>query len=304
MRAPDRPRPVGCATKVYVVHAVLMGAPVRSSPYQPVHRPGQLRVARVCARADRHGRRRHRQPSRAPSRGAIMVLLPEMLREIGHLRAIVFGLILFFSILFLPRGVFSEVRALVSSAASMPTAPGRGGEGGRERASCSRSRGLSKHSPGHARGRPGTFAVSSGELVGLIGPNGAGKTTLFNCIAGAQVPTAGSVAFDGHAIAGLDSIRIARRGLARTYQNLRVFPDMTVFDNVSAGAIGRIGTSIWSAIFPSFVRRHDEAIAEATLRALELFDLMEYADQPAGNLSYGRRRISRWRAHCRWNPSC
>jgi len=135
-----------------------------------------------------------------------------------------------------------------------------------------------------------SFKVARGELLGLIGPNGAGKTTLFNCIAGAQVPTAGSVTFEDHPIGGLDSTRIARRGLARTYQNLRVFPDMTVFDNVSAGAIGHIGTSFWSAIFPSLVRRHDEAIAEATLRALDLFELMPYADQPAGNLSYGQKK--------------
>jgi len=135
-----------------------------------------------------------------------------------------------------------------------------------------------------------SFKVAEGELLGLIGPNGAGKTTLFNCIAGAQAATSGTVTFEGHSIAGLDSIRIARRGLARTYQNLRVFPDMTVFDNVSAGAIGHIGTTFWSAIFPSLVRQQDEAIAEATLRALDMFELMPYADQPAGNLSYGQKK--------------
>jgi branched-chain amino acid transport system ATP-binding protein len=141
-----------------------------------------------------------------------------------------------------------------------------------------------------------SFKVRPGELLGLIGPNGAGKTTLFNCIAGAQAPTSGSVRFDGSAIAGLDPMRIARRGLARTYQNLRVFPDMTVFDNVSAGAIGKIGTSLWAAIFSSLARRQDEAIAAATLRALELFDLLPYADQPAGNLSYGQKNLEMARA--------
>src|SRR5574340_1831096 len=89
-----------------------------------------------------------------------------------------------------------------------------------------------------------------GELLGVIGPNGAGKTPLFNCIAGALAPTAGSVSFDGRPIAGLDPALIARAGLVRTYQNLRVFPDITVFDNVSAGAIGRLGTSLWDVLLP------------------------------------------------------
>jgi len=135
-----------------------------------------------------------------------------------------------------------------------------------------------------------SFDVAPGELLGLIGPNGAGKTTLFNCVAGALVPTAGSISFDGHAIAGLDPARIARVGIARTYQNLRVFPDITVFDNVSAGAIGRLGTSLWDTLLPLRGRRRDEAIAEATLQALAAFDLLPHADQPAGNLAYGQKK--------------
>ena len=135
-----------------------------------------------------------------------------------------------------------------------------------------------------------SFQVMPGELLGLIGPNGAGKTTLFNCVAGALAPTAGRVTFDGQEIAGLDPARIARVGLARTYQNLRVFPDITVFDNVSTGAIGRLGTSLWDALLTGRARRRDEAIAEATLQALAVFDLLPFADQPAGNLSYGQKK--------------
>lgn len=149
---------------------------------------------------------------------------------------------------------------------------------------------LSKHFAGLKAVSEVSFNVSKGELVGLIGPNGAGKTTLFNCVAGAFAPTAGSVKFDGQEIAGLESSRIARRGLARTYQNLRVFSDMTVFDNVSTGAIGRIGTSVWSALIPGLNRHKEEQIAEATLEALRMFDLVEFADQPAGNLSYGQKK--------------
>ncbi len=150
--------------------------------------------------------------------------------------------------------------------------------------------GLSKHFAGLRAVDDVSFRVAPGELLGLIGPNGAGKTTLFNCIAGALAPTAGRVAFDGHPIAGVDPTRIARVGLARTYQNLRVFPDITVFDNISAGAIGRLGTSLWDTLLPWRGRHRDEAIAAATLEALAAFDLLAYADLPAGNLSYGQKK--------------
>jgi branched-chain amino acid transport system ATP-binding protein len=150
--------------------------------------------------------------------------------------------------------------------------------------------GLAKHFQGLRAVDDVSFDVRRGELVGLIGPNGAGKSTLFNCIAGAIPRTAGKVAFDGRQIAGFDPSRIARLGIARTYQNLRIFPDITVFDNVSAGAIGRIGISLLGALIPQLGRKRDDAIAEATLAALERFDLLEYADQPAGNLAYGQKK--------------
>jgi branched-chain amino acid transport system ATP-binding protein len=151
--------------------------------------------------------------------------------------------------------------------------------------------GLAKHFQGLRAVDDVSFDVRRGELLGLIGPNGAGKSTLFNCIAGAIERTSGEVAFDGRSISGLHPGRIARLGIARTYQNLRIFPDITVFDNVSAGAIGRIGASLLGALVPPLGRRRDEAIAEATLDALERFDLAAFADQPAGNLAYGQKKL-------------
>ena len=151
--------------------------------------------------------------------------------------------------------------------------------------------GLAKHFQGLRAVDDVSFDVRRGELLGLIGPNGAGKSTLFNCIAGAIPRTAGDVFFDGRSIAGLDPGRIARLGIARTYQNLRIFPDITVFDNVSAGAIGRIGMSLLGTLVPPLGRRRDEAIAEATLAALDRFDLATFADHPAGNLAYGQKKL-------------
>ena len=152
-------------------------------------------------------------------------------------------------------------------------------------------RSLAKHFQGLRAVDDVSFDVQCGELVGLIGPNGAGKSTLFNCVAGAIPRTSGDVAFNGKPIAGLDPVRIARLGIARTYQNLRMFPDITVFDNVSAGANGRIGVSLLGTLVPALARRHDEAIAEATLSALSRFGLLDYADQPAGNLAYGQKKL-------------
>lgn len=159
------------------------------------------------------------------------------------------------------------------------------------RAPLLRVEGLSKHFQGLRAVDDVSFEIASGELVGLIGPNGAGKTTLFNCVAGALRPTSGAVRFADHLVTGMDPARIARLGIARTYQNLRVFPDITVFDNVSSGAIGRLGVSIGGALLPWISRRRDDAIAEATLQALERFDLLRFADEPAGNLAYGQKKL-------------
>src|SRR5690606_30993776 len=99
--------------------------------------------------------------------------------------------------------------------------------------------------------------------------------------AGALPPTSGRVELLGQDITGADPARIARLGLARTYQNLRVFSDITVFDNVSVGAVGRQGVSLTGALLPWLSRTRDERIAEATLTALRRFDLLDQADQPA-----------------------
>jgi branched-chain amino acid transport system ATP-binding protein len=133
--------------------------------------------------------------------------------------------------------------------------------------------------------------VDQGELVGLIGPNGAGKTTLFNVITGFTPPSQGSVRFRGTTISSLRPWRVARLGLGRTFQNLRIFPNMTVFDNVSVGAIGREGHSPIDALFGGAAARgRAENTARRTWQALERTGLTEVAGDLAANLSYGRRK--------------
>ncbi len=135
-----------------------------------------------------------------------------------------------------------------------------------------------------------SFDVQPGELLGIIGPNGAGKTTLFNLISGFVPPTTGRITFAGHRTDTLPSHRIARLGLSRTFQNLRVFPGLTVFDNVAAGAIGAVGFPAWRALLPAAGRSRAQQIADRTWDALRRVNLADRANDPAASLSYGQRK--------------
>ncbi|MBI3370802.1 MAG: ABC transporter ATP-binding protein [Betaproteobacteria bacterium] len=150
---------------------------------------------------------------------------------------------------------------------------------------------LSRHFHGLRAVDEVSFGVNRGELVGLIGPNGAGKTTVFNCIAGTLAPTLGELRFDGARITGFAPERVAALGIARTFQNLRVFPDITVYDNVSVGAIGRAGVSFAGALLPFLERGRTRRIADSTSTALERFGLAAHAGTLAGNLSYGQKKL-------------
>jgi len=130
--------------------------------------------------------------------------------------------------------------------------------------------------------------IQRGELVGLIGPNGAGKTTLFNLISGVTPPSSGEVAFEGRTITGLRPFEVARLGIARTFQNLRIFPNMTVFDNVSVGAIRDCG--LRDALFERESAR-GQAISGVSTEMLAKVGLASFSDELAANLSYGKRKM-------------
>ncbi len=129
------------------------------------------------------------------------------------------------------------------------------------------------------------------EIVGLIGPNGAGKTTCFNVLTGFLVPTHGTITFRGQAIAGRPPANVARLGLARTFQNIRVFGSLSVLDNVLTAAQMHVGTSLLETLTsaPSF-RRKEHTIRARAESLLELLDLADYARQPASSLPYGYQR--------------
>ena len=135
------------------------------------------------------------------------------------------------------------------------------------------------------------FEISEGEIFGLIGPNGAGKTTLFNCVTGVYAPTEGQVEFAGAAITGKRPDQIVEIGICRTFQQIRLFPNMTSLENVVVGADARHKTSVFGAILRSPRRKREEIESEAT--ALELLDfcgIKRYANDLGRNLSYGDQR--------------
>jgi branched-chain amino acid transport system ATP-binding protein len=134
-----------------------------------------------------------------------------------------------------------------------------------------------------------TTHIGEHELVGLIGPNGAGKTTLFNLISGFIPPSEGDIVFQGRSLAGMRPHRIARLGIGRTFQNLRILPNMTVFDNVSIGALAAFGHSPWQALVPGRGTRSSQ-ISELTREVLDQVHLSGQAAELAANLSYGRRK--------------
>lgn len=135
------------------------------------------------------------------------------------------------------------------------------------------------------------FCVGARDLVGLIGPNGAGKTTIFNIITGVYRPSAGSIQFDGKPIAGLRPNAIARRGIARTFQNIRLFATLTVFDNVRAGLNLRLRHGLAYSLLriPAFYREENE-VERQVLDLLDLFRLVDLRQTTCVNLSYGDQR--------------
>jgi branched-chain amino acid transport system ATP-binding protein len=136
-----------------------------------------------------------------------------------------------------------------------------------------------------------SFEVPSGQVFALIGPNGAGKTTLFNCITGLFRPTSGSVIFKGQPISGLKQHEVARLGIARTFQNIRLFDFMTAQDNVRLGQHVRMTAKLWDSLFKTpKARREEKAVSERALELLNFVGAGAYADDYARNLPYGHQR--------------
>ncbi|WP_338972092.1 ABC transporter ATP-binding protein [Fusobacterium vincentii] len=133
--------------------------------------------------------------------------------------------------------------------------------------------------------------INSGELIGLIGPNGAGKTTVFNILTGVYNASSGEYTLDGENVVKTSTSALVKKGLARTFQNIRLFKYLSVLDNVVAAYNFRMKYGILSGMlrFPNFWREEKEA-KEKAMALLKIFDLDKYAGMHAGNLPYGEQR--------------
>jgi len=133
--------------------------------------------------------------------------------------------------------------------------------------------------------------VPSGKILSLIGPNGAGKTTVFNLITGVYKPTEGTIIYNGETLNGLHSNKVVSRGIARTFQNIRLFNSMTVLENVQVGLHCRTKSGAIRALLNTpFLVREEKKIAEKAMAVLEFLGLEEFRNDYASNLAYGNQR--------------
>jgi branched-chain amino acid transport system ATP-binding protein len=136
-----------------------------------------------------------------------------------------------------------------------------------------------------------SFAIEKGSIVAMIGPNGAGKSTVFNLITGVYQPTSGSITLEGESLAGLITDRVTKRGIARTFQNIRLFSSLSVFDNVRAvfhlHLRGDVRHALWRG---RAFHAEEQSIAGRVLELLEIFQLGRFREAPAKSLSYGDQR--------------
>ncbi|UVE18868.1 high-affinity branched-chain amino acid ABC transporter ATP-binding protein LivG [Pseudomonas sp. LS44] len=136
-----------------------------------------------------------------------------------------------------------------------------------------------------------SLSVQEKQVVSMIGPNGAGKTTVFNCLTGFYQPTEGNILLDGEAIQGLPGHKIARKGVVRTFQNVRLFKDMTAVENLLVAQHRHMNTNFLAGLFktPGFRKSEREAM-EYAAHWLEQVNLTEVANRPAATLAYGQQR--------------
>ena len=231
----------------------------------------------------------------------LQVLLPRLFGNSGSYEGIVFGLILIAMLKYARHGLWPLAAAL--AARWLPTSPKAAPVAAdalprrpvpEQGSALLQVEAISKRFGGLVAVNAIGFSVKAGEIVALIGPNGAGKSTTFNLVSGLLHPSEGSVRFKGEQIAGLHARAVAERGMARTFQHVKILPAMSVLENVALGAHLRLGGAMTAGALRAMLRldRADEArlLAEAArvLRQVGLADLMH---APAGSLALGQQRI-------------
>lgn len=155
-----------------------------------------------------------------------------------------------------------------------------------------RARGITKRYGGVVALNDVSLSLEAGSITGLIGPNGSGKSTLFDCLCGFQTRDAGSVEFDGRDLRRMAPQRVARLGLRRTFQQLRVFPELSLRDNLRVAAQSAPGFPMLAELLRTpAVRAHERRLSERAATLLDEVRLAPLADQLAGGLSYGQKKL-------------
>ncbi len=224
----------------------------------------------------------------------LQVLLPQWLGTSGSYEIIVFGIVLVLMLKFLPDGLWSFVDK------RLPLAPRKEDWAGAPdlatRAKPAHGelvldvQAIRKEFGGLVAVKDISFQIRAGQIVGLIGPNGAGKSTTFNLITGVLSLTRGDVVFRGQKIGGLRSREIAARGMSRTFQHVKMIPDMTVLENVALGAHLRGGKGVVSAM-AGFNRDEEKQLFREAQRQLERIGMGAFLHEQAGNLAMGPQRL-------------
>jgi branched-chain amino acid transport system permease protein len=239
----------------------------------------------------------------------ILVVVPEVLREYAQYRFTIFGLGLTLMMLVRPgglwpmrteAGVAPEVPDSSKEAGGVPARPAPRAEllagtsiepAGTARDGLLAIDDVSKSFGGLRAVNRVSFAVARGQLLAVIGPNGAGKTTLFNLITGVYPLTGGAIRFGGRALQGLPPHEVTALGVARTYQNIRLFRGMSVLDNVLVGTHCRTAAGVLDAMLHTHrASREDRESRERARALLDFFGIRRYEDQLAMNLPYGDQR--------------
>ena len=223
-------------------------------------------------------------------------ILPKLLGQAGNFEVIVFGLMMIVVLQRARGGLWPLLRRLVpvrvdhkhidaSAADALPRrTPPKAGEGILE------ARNVTRKFGGLVANNNMNLQVKAGEILALIGPNGAGKSTMFNQLSGVDTPTSGEVLFLGQPVAGKDSRQIARMGMSRTFQHVKLLPTMSVLENVAIGTHLRGGKGVLSAAW-RLDRTEEARLLKEAARQIERVGLGEYMHAEAGSLALGQQRI-------------
>ena len=224
----------------------------------------------------------------------LQVLLPRLIGTSGSYEVIVFGIVLVLVLKYMPEGLWSLVARFLPRSDRAENWQNAAALSERNKPAAGEwvldVQAIRKEFGGLVAVNDISFQIKAQQIVGLIGPNGAGKSTTFNLITGVLGLTSGAVRYRGETISGLASRDIARRGMARTFQHVKMIPDMTVLENVAMGAYSRSQRGVVSAMLRTN-QAEEQALFKEAQKQLQRIGMAEHMHELAGNLAMGQQRL-------------